>query len=302
MDKYTTDSYIERCKSVHNDYYDYSLLDYKYSKDKVKIICRKHGIFEQRAQAHMIGQGCKVCYGENRNPSVDKIIRDFKIIHSDKYIYDNINYISLKKKINITCKKHGNFNQMAFKHLKGQGCPLCANENHRITKSEFINRSINSHGDLYDYSGVDYINHSTKVVIKCKKHGDFKQTPNNHLIHKKGCPNCSKIISKMEVEWLDSIDSLIERQYKIIIDNKKYIVDGYDLLNETIYEFYGDFWHGNLNIYDRESYNTVCKKKFGDLYNNVLEREDIFIRQGYKVISIWESDFKKSKIKIKNEY
>jgi Zn finger protein HypA/HybF involved in hydrogenase expression len=244
----------------------------------------------------MMGQGCKICYNESRNPSVDKLISDFKIIHDDKYLYDDINYISLKKRIKIICRKHGGFNQMAFKHLKGQGCPLCANENHRISKSEFINRSSDLHGNLYDYSNVDYINHSTKVIIKCKNHGEFSQTPNNHLIHKKGCPNCSKIISKMEVNWLDSI-GVIERQYKIIINNKKYIVDGYDSINKIIYEFYGDFWHGNLNIYDKESYNTVCKKKFGDLYNKVLERENTFIKNGYKVISIWESDFKKSKIK-----
>jgi Zn finger protein HypA/HybF involved in hydrogenase expression len=298
--KYASDEFINKCKSMHGDLYDYSIVDYKYSKDKIKIICKKHGLFEQRAQAHMIGQGCKKCYDENRNPTQLQILNELRKVHGNLYSYDNIGFKSMKKKINIICKKHGEFTQMAFKHLSGQGCPKCARESHRISESSFINRSIVVHGGLYDYSLVSYINHSTKVIIKCRKHGNFNQTPNNHLIHKKGCPKCSKIISKMETEWLDSIDMEMDRQYKITIDGKKYIVDGYDPNTMTIYEFYGDYWHGNLDIYDSESYNTVSKKKFGDLYNKVLEREDLFIKSGYSIISIWESDFKKNKNE--NEY
>jgi hypothetical protein len=43
--------------------------------------------------------------------------------------------------------------------------------------TEFIDKSTKVHGDLYDYSNVEYINNHTKVVIICKKHGEFTQTP-----------------------------------------------------------------------------------------------------------------------------
>jgi len=62
----------------------------------------------------------------------------------------------------------------------------------RKTNSEFIEYSINIHGDKYDYSLVDYKNNKTKVSIICKEHGVFKQTPNDH-IGKHGCRKCSEV-------------------------------------------------------------------------------------------------------------
>ena len=44
----------------------------------------------------------------------------------------------------------------------------------------------------YDYKKCIYINNKTKVVITCPTHGDFEQTPNNHL-NGKGCPICNKV-------------------------------------------------------------------------------------------------------------
>ena len=55
----------------------------------------------------------------------------------------------------------------------------------------FISKSKKIHGDRYDYSKVIYINAKTKVIISCKEHGDFEQTPSNHL-SKFNCQKCSK--------------------------------------------------------------------------------------------------------------
>jgi Zn finger protein HypA/HybF involved in hydrogenase expression len=54
----------------------------------------------------------------------------------------------------------------------------------------FINKAILKHGDIYDYSKVEYIKSSLKVIITCKIHGDFEQKPNGHLSGDK-CPRCS---------------------------------------------------------------------------------------------------------------
>lgn len=56
------------------------------------------------------------------------------------------------------------------------------------TKEQFIETSISIHGDRYDYSKVNYAGNKVKVNIVCKKHGDFWQTPNDHI----GGHNCSK--------------------------------------------------------------------------------------------------------------
>jgi hypothetical protein len=59
--KYTTETFIEKSKSIHGDKYDYSEVNYKNSTTKVNIICQKHGIFKQRPASHLIGYGCKKC-------------------------------------------------------------------------------------------------------------------------------------------------------------------------------------------------------------------------------------------------
>lgn len=43
--KITKTEFIDRCKIIHNNYYDYSLIDYNLSTDKIKIICPEHGEF-----------------------------------------------------------------------------------------------------------------------------------------------------------------------------------------------------------------------------------------------------------------
>jgi hypothetical protein len=50
--------FIKESVKVHKDKYDYSLVDYKKSSEKVVIICKEHGPFEQRASNHLRGRGC----------------------------------------------------------------------------------------------------------------------------------------------------------------------------------------------------------------------------------------------------
>lgn len=57
--------FIRLARELHGDKYDYSLVDYNYSKDVVRIICPEHGVFEQRATSHVDtsrgGKGCPTC-------------------------------------------------------------------------------------------------------------------------------------------------------------------------------------------------------------------------------------------------
>ena len=77
-------------------------------------------------------------------------------------------------------------------------------------------------------------------------------------------------------------------------DTQKYIkpykVDA--LKNNTVYEFLGDYWHGNPTKYKPENYNTTCKKKFGKLYTETLIKFKNLKRMGYDIKYIWESDWK----------
>ncbi len=102
--------------------------------------------------------------------------------------------------------------------------------------------------------------------------------------------------SILEEAWLDSIGVLPEyRQVKIKIFNKWYVVDAFDPNTNTIYEFYGDYWHGNPKIYHPYKVNKQKKKTFGKLYKITVEKENNLKKLGYNVISIWESDWKENR-------
>ena len=59
-------------------------------------------------------------------------------------------------------------------------------------KEEFIKKAIEKYNNKYDYSKVKYINNRTKVCIICPIHGEFMQTPCDHLCGVAGCPECGR--------------------------------------------------------------------------------------------------------------
>lgn len=63
----TMEEWIARAKDVHGNKYDYSQAVYVNSRTDIKIICPKHGLFEQKANSHLRGFGCKLCGFESDN-------------------------------------------------------------------------------------------------------------------------------------------------------------------------------------------------------------------------------------------
>ena len=79
-------------------------------------------------------------------------------------------------------------------------------------------------------------------------------------------------------------------EYKI--PNTKYSADGYDEINNTIYEYHGDFWHGNSKMYNTNDINPITKTTFGELYEKTIKREEYLRSCGYKLKVIWDSEWK----------
>ena len=127
----------------------------------------------------------------NTNEFISKAINK----HGDKYDYSKVNYINSNTKISIICKEHGEFTQTPGSHLFGRGCMECGKIKTALSSKKttdiFISRSLEIHKNKYDYSKVEYNGCDNKVIIKCKEHGEFKQTTRNHL-EGKGCPTCAK--------------------------------------------------------------------------------------------------------------
>ena len=69
--------------------------------------------------------------------------------------------------------------------------------------NSFIIKAKLVHGDKYDYSLSRYRNSKKPLQIICKKHGVFKQAPNNHVSQKQGCPDCSSRRGWGKSKWLE---------------------------------------------------------------------------------------------------
>lgn len=194
--------FIEESKIIHNNKYSYEKTEYTTTRGKVAISCNTHGDFIQKAAAHTSGAGCPKCAIEsqvNRNSNtIEYFIEKAKERHGDIYGYDKSIYTKSSNKIIIFCKTHKEyFSQTASNHLQGCGCPICAREIKSAartnTTESFIQRAVEVHNNLYDYSKVDYIKTSKKVEIICKTHGIFLQTPHSHL-KGQGCNKCQSHI------------------------------------------------------------------------------------------------------------
>ena len=194
MSKITTELFIEKAKLIHGDKYDYSKVEYKGRHEKINIICKKHEEFIQEAGSHLRGYGCKLCTEKTREYKLKFNTKEFIQkaikIHGDRYDYSKVNYQGINKKIIIICKIHGEFLQNSSKHLQGSNCKKCIIECMKSNNKEFIEKSKLKHGNIYDYSKVNYQGNNKKIIIICKIHGEFKQTPASHL---KGsnCQTCS---------------------------------------------------------------------------------------------------------------
>lgn len=186
--KLTAKEYIAQAKEVHCNLYDYSKVDYKTINQKITIICRKHGEFEQTPITHKNGSGCPVCSG-NVKLTAEQFITQAKEVHEEKYDYSKANYKTNNQKVTIICREHGEFKQTPKSHRKGAGCPICSG-NAKLTTEQFILKAREVHGDLYNYTKVDYKTTNQKVTIICRKHGVFEQKPNSHISSGQGCPIC----------------------------------------------------------------------------------------------------------------
>lgn len=283
--KTSINEFIDISIKVHNNKYIYEKSVYKNTHTKLIIICPEHGEFLQIPKEHIKGAGCRKCYNDLQRTNILDFIEKSNKIHNNKFNYEKVSYNKLKDKIIIICPEHGEFEQFASNHLIGKGCRKCGDDDLLKDTLYFIEKSNLIHNNNYDYSNVKYKNSISNVDINCKYHGIFSQKPYSHL-EGRGCPKCGNRFGIKENKWLDFL-GVVERQVRI----GKYIVDGYDSITNTIYEFNGDFWHGNPNLYNPEDYNSVSKKTFGELYRNTINREKYLIKKGYNVISIWENDF-----------
>lgn len=293
----TVDYFINKANKIHNNKYNYDKTVYRGAKTEVIITCKEHGDFTQTPNCHY-QSGCPICSRNKSKKTQKQFLEDLKRIHGDKYDYSKAKYVSAKTEVIIICAKHGEFTTYPNRLISGKkGCKKCgfasSAKKSSKTQEQFLKDCKKIHGDKYNYSKAKYISAKTEITIICPKHGEFITYPNRLTSGKHGCNKCSaQGISKKEIAWIKSLNNPnIELDKMLKIKNRIIKPDGYDPTTNTIYEFNGDYWHGNPKKFNKNEINKHVNKTFGELYKKTINRENFLKKHGYNVVSMWESDF-----------
>mgnify|MGYP001201453081 CR=1 FL=1 len=212
--RHTREKFIQKAKNKHGEStYDYSLVNYMTSQDKVQIICpiSEHGVFEQTPSSHLRGSGCKKCAELKRAElyamTMDDFLKCAREKHGDRYDYSKVILGELcgrksrgHAEVEIICSEHGSFFQAPLVHFRS-GCRKCHmeylwNEVRAIGRDEWTKRCIEIHDAKYDYSLVhDFskvLDEVVQIICPIKGHGKFSQSARVHLAGC-GCQKCGDL-------------------------------------------------------------------------------------------------------------
>lgn len=168
------------------------------------------------------------------------------------YDYSKVVYKHALQKIIIICPDHGEFLKTPAKHVNtGQGCPKCSKkirlERVKTGTEQFIIRSKEKHGDKYDYSKVEYgISGKDPVTIICPYHGEFLQTPKDHL---RGC-EC-KVCGRLK-SYVSRSKNLLDSKFEGLVqpEDHKLIPLGKGVVSKVDNEDFEKYGHMNWGITD----------------------------------------------------
>ena len=147
----------------------------------------------------------------------------------------------------------------------------------KITDTEsFIQKARSTHGDIYDYSKVKYVNAKTKVCIICPIHGEFWQKPSDHACTGHKCPECAKIkrglsgrLSKEEV--INRIIDLRGNKFNF----SKFDYQGFHSKTTLICKEHGEFIITPANALDSRT-KEICP--YCDNHSHYVNLEHFILR------------------------
>lgn len=215
--------------------------------------------------------------------NINEFISKSKKVHGNKYNYSLVNYVNNNTMITIICPEHGNFEQLPRSHTSGSGCRQCKFDSYKKPIENFFIKAKKIHKNKYDYSLVKYINFNTKVTIVCPKHGNFEQTPNNHINKNLGCKICNK-----EITLSNKLKNFINKVKKIHRNKYDYSLVKYFNKEEKV-----DIICPKHNIFKQTPHNHLkgkgcptCKESYGEktIRNYLTDNNIVFVSQ-YKFLN-----------------
>ena len=236
-------------------------------------------------------QGCRCPFCSGRAPSMDTMI--------DKFEKNGFTVVSTKpsgcrSKVRVVCER-GHIHNVSPGYLsKGIGCKLCLTESKRTPFDQVV-KEFNESGFIV--LSKEYVSAHTPLVVECK---------NGHTIRKrlisvregKECYQCTrKSRSKVSQRWLDGLEiPPLQREITLSVGGDRIRVDAFSPETNTVYEFLGDYWHGNPSTKNLQEVNEISGRTFQELYSQTFQRFDKLRAAGFNIIYVWENDFKNGKM------
>lgn len=276
------------------------------SKILINWICKNCNSNFIKCIKEKVNKGCGFCHGDLVNETNSFAAKYPKLlinIHQNDLEKANTTYYKSAELIRYTCPRCTVERSLPMKKLHyNKKCRNCTKNRKqkgilippwKRIKTNKIDKQNPSYFDginwflICAYCGIKIIYTKWEVFWR------FRSALSQYLF---GCIKCKE--PRKQKKWTDYLD-VYDDIVKIKI-NKAYVRPD-AIKGNVIYEFNGDFWHGNPEIYDLFKINKVNKKQFGILYLKLLMRELIIINAGYKLIPIWEKNYDKIIKNYKNE-
>ena len=173
------------------------------------------------------------------------ITKTYRCKYAGKYTLDESTWVDKDTPMRIHCREHGWFMRKPVEFGEGFVCPYESNamrNNFEWQKRAFIEKARMKFGDRFDYNMNEFICSKKEITIACKKHGEFKCTPDHHLLRiDGGCRECFK--ESMHDKFVKESQKFIEQSKKIWGDNA--------------------FDYSNLNYINNRAHITFTCKKHG---------------------------------------
>lgn len=262
---------------------------------------------------------CAILTTSSKNNQSHKFVEK---LNTRNTIYPPVNvsvghqYIGIHKKLQFECyHNHAPWTATPASILQGHGCPECGllktQKSHLYTHDEFVGlltqKNINHpYKQTYLSDNQEYVGFRSKLQFFCNDNHTWHTTPDNILNGKSGCPYCatSKTFSFMAIDWLTSIEqsdniTIMHRgnsQTEYSIPNTRYTADGYCKETNTVYEFHGNYWHGNPKMFFKDDMNDRVGKTYGELYAETSKKEAKIKSLGYNLVTIWEDEYDNKKL------
>ena len=184
-------------------------------------------------------------------------------------------------------------------------CPFCCNRQLcQHNTLYYLYPNIASEWDYEQNEGLFPWQIPPQYQIKCSwtckdnPSHKWKTTPGHRVGSNSNCPYCfgARTYSNKQIKWIQDLEHEfnIRIQHALSPEGEFSItgigkVDGYCKETNTVYEYHGDYFHGNPDIYDQNSFNEKVGKMFGELYKKTLERDNKIRALGYNLVVEWET-------------